>query len=195
LKTLRVTIIVLVTAFVMGFGLALLSAFLVARGERPIPEMTRLTMIIGMTGVVGAVAAGLGGNRRIARASRAEEKEEKQCTPVADRATVYVFRDAWVARAAGFDLLLDGTPVGQTRALTFYRLRLTPGEHVLASRNPRDGSQYEHRVSAGPGSLLFLEQQLKIGMTAMRHELVPADQTKASKRVRRCRLLSGPASL
>jgi hypothetical protein len=102
---------------------------------------------------------------------------------------VYVFRDAFYGKVAGLDVLVDGAPVGQTRGHTFYRLQLPPGEHLLISRNPRDGSQHEHRLHADAGSLLFLEQRVSMGMKSLRHEIVPADQRAATSRIRRCRLL------
>ena len=195
MKGLRAIVIVSVTAFIMGFGLALLSAWLEAHGEHAIPQSTRMLMIIGVSGMVASIAASRGANRRVARAAAGEEAEAKRFSPVADRATVYVFRDAFVGKVAGLDVLLDGTPIGQTRGKTFYRLQLPPGEHLLASRNPQDGSQREHRLRADAGSLLFLEQRVSIGMTALRHEIVPAEQSAATSRIQRCRLLlSAPSA-
>jgi len=189
LKGLRATILFGGMALIMGFGLGVLSAWLESRGERPIPTPTRLTMILGLSGVVVSIAGTRGGNRRIARAAPAEEAEAKRCSAVADRATVYVFRDAFVGKVAGLDVLVDGTPVGQTRGKTFYRLHLPPGEHLLTSRNPRDGSQHEHRVRADAGSLLFLEQQVSMGMTSLRHQIRPVEQSAAQSRIEKCRLL------
>ena len=194
MKGLRVTIIFGVTAFIMGFALALLSAYLETHGEHAIPQTTRLTMILGMSGVVAAIAGARGTNRRVSRAARAEEAEAKRCAPVAGHASVYVFRDAFVGKVAGLDVLLDGTPVGQTRGNTFYRLQLAPGEHLLTSHNPRDGSKHEHRLRADAGSLLFLEQRVSIGMRALRHELLPAEQASAASRIKRCRLLQSAPS-
>jgi hypothetical protein len=182
-----------VTSFIMGFALAMLSASLEKRGERPIPQQTRLLMILGMSGVVASIVATRGANRRVARAAAAEEAEAKRYAPVADRATVYVFRDATVGKVAGLDVLLNGTAIGQTRGKTFYRLHLAPGEHLLTSRNPQNGTQHEHRLRADPGALHFLEQRVKFGMTALRHEIVPTEQTSATSRIKRCRLLSADA--
>jgi len=189
LKGLRLTVIVLATAFIMGFGLALLSAFMVAHGEQPIPEMTRLTFILGMTGVVGSIAITRGANRRVSRAAATEEAEAKRCAPLAGRAVVYIFRDAYLGKVAGLDVLVDGKPVGQTRGKTFYRLDLAPGEHVLTSRNPQNGSLNEYRLSAGAGSLLFLEQRVRFGMTTFRHDIVPTEHAAATSRIQKCRLL------
>ena len=189
MKGLRVTVIVIATAFIMGFGLALLSAFMVAHGEQPIPEMTRLTFIIGMTGVVGSIAAVRGANKKVSHAAKNEEAEAKRCAPIPGRAIVYVFRDAYLGKVAGLDVIVDGKPVGQTRGKTFYRLELAPGEHVLTSRNPQNGSQHEHRLSAGAGSLVFLEQHLSFGMVTFNHKIVPAEQGAATRRIQKCRLL------
>jgi hypothetical protein len=188
-KGLRVAISFLITSFVMGFALALLSAYLVAHGEHPIPPTSRLTMIFGLSGIVAAIAGARGGNRRVAHAAAGQEAEAKRCASLPDRATVYVFRDAYFGKLAGLDVLLDGAPVGQTRGKTFYRLELAPGEHRLASRNPRDGSQHEHRLYADSGSLVFLEQRVSMGATTMKHQIVPTEHAAAVSRIQRCRLL------
>jgi len=194
-KGLRVIVIAFVTACIMGFALGLLSAYMETHGERPIPQSTRMMMILGMSGIVASIAGARGANRRVARAAATEEAEAKRCAPAAGRATVYVFRDAFLGKAAGLDVLLDGAPIGQTRGKTFYRLHLAPGEHLLTSRNPQDGSQHEHRLRADAGSLLFLEQRVSFGMTALRHEIVPIEQTSATSRIQRCRLLvSAPSA-
>jgi hypothetical protein len=189
LKGFRVFIAVAATAFIMGFGVALLSSYLEARGERPIPQSTRFLMIVGMSGVVASIVGVRSANRGVARAAATEEAEAKRCAPAADRATVYVFRDAYVGKVAGLDVLLNGAAIGQTRGKTFYRLQLAPGEHLLTSRNPQNGSQHEHRLRADAGALLFLEQRVSFGMMALRHEIVPTEQTAGTSRVQRCRLL------
>ncbi len=189
MKGLRVTVAFIVTACVMGFALGLLSAYLETHGERPIAEMTRLTMVLGVSGMVASIVATRGANRRVARAAAMEEKEAKRFAPVADQATVYVFRDAFVGKVAGLDVLLDGTPIGQTRGKTFYRLQIAPGEHVLTSRNPQNDSQSEYRLRADAGSLHFLEQRVSFGMMTMRHEILPVEQASATSRIKSCRLL------
>jgi hypothetical protein len=174
----------------MGFALGFLSAYLEARGERPIAPMNRMVMTLGMSGVVASIVTTRAANKRVSHAAAAEEKEAKSFAPAADRATVYVFRDATLGKVAGLDVLLDGTPVGQTRGKTFYRLQLPPGEHLLISRNPQDGSQHEHRLRGDAGSLHFLEQRVSFGMTSLRHQMVPTEAGSATSRIQRCRLLS-----
>lgn len=195
MKGMRVALIFLVTSFVTAFALAFLSVYLETHGERPIAFESRLMMSLGVSGIVASIAGTRGGNRSIAHAGSGAEEEAKRCAPVSDRATVYVFRDAFIGKLAGLDVLVDGTPVGQTRGKTFYRLELAPGEHLLTSRNPKDGSQHEYRLNAEPGSLVFLEQRLSMGALAMRHEIVPAEQANAMSRIQHCRLLvSAPAA-
>lgn len=195
MKGFRVALIFVVTSFVLGFALAFLSSYLEARGENPIPPRSRWMIILGASGIVASVAGARGGNRSVAHASAADEKEAKRCAPVSGQATVYVFRDAFIGKLAGLDVLLDGVPIGQTRGKTFYRLDLAPGEHVLASRNPRDGSQHEHRFRADAGSLVFLEQRVSMGATTLRHEVVPTESAAAMPRIQRCRmLLTSPAA-
>lgn len=189
MKGLRVAVSFIVTSCIMGFCLGFLSAYLESRGERPIAPANRMVMILGMSGVVASIVSTRAANRNVSRAAAADEKEAKRFAPVADRATVYVFRDARLAKVAGLDVLLDGAPVGQTRGKTFYRLQITPGEHVLTSRNPHDGSQHEHRMSGDAGSVSFFEQRVGFGMTSLKHQMVPADAEKAATRIQRCRLL------
>jgi hypothetical protein len=178
-----------VTAFVVAFALAFLSADLEARGERPIPQWTRWMIIVGVCGVVSTIVRVREANRGMTRAAAAEESEAKRFTPVAEQAVAYVFRDSYVRILVGLDVLVDGAPIGRTLGKTFYRIPLAPGEHVLASRDPKNGSQHEHRLSAHAGAIVFLEQRLDYGLTGLRHELVPIEAASATRRIRRCRLL------
>src|SRR5690348_14653153 len=93
-KGARVAIVFIVTSAVMGAALGFLSAYLETHGEQAIPETNRLMMSLGAAGVVSSIVAVRGGNRRVLRAAATEEADAKRCAPVADRATVYVFRDA-----------------------------------------------------------------------------------------------------
>lgn len=192
MKLSRPTVVFIVACTVLGFLLGMFSAFLAAHGQQPIPAAERLMMSVSAAGVLAAVSTFLAGNRAQAQASSEEDRLAKQFTPVAERAIVYVFRDAFYGKFLGLDLALDGTALGQTRGKTYFRLDLAPGEHVLLSHNPQNDSVTEHRFSVAACSIGFLEHRVRLGGGALKHDFAAVDAAAAAARVRRCRLLALP---
>ena len=189
MKSLRTSAVFIVTCIVISVALGLLSGYLQAHGEHAIPLVQRLTMSLGAAVVLSAISTTLSSNRSQLRAPAAQDSNAKRFAPVAERTVVYLFRDAFVGKMLGLDIAIDGLALGQTRGKTFYRLELAPGEHVLSSINPQDNSRQEYRFTAAAGALMFLEQAVRLGGRALRHEIAPAAAAEAADRVRRCRML------
>jgi hypothetical protein len=192
MKLSRPALIFIIVCIGLGFLLGMFSAFLVAHGQQAIPAAERLMMSVCAAGVLAAVSTFLGGNRAQAQASSEDDHLAKQFTPVAERAIVYVFRDAFYGKFLGLDVALDGTPLGQTRGKTYFRLDLMPGEHVLLSHNPQNGSATEHRFNVAACSISFLEHRVRLGGGALKHDFAVLEAAAGAGRVRRCRMLALP---
>jgi len=192
MKLSRPTLIFLIACIGLGFLLGMFSSFLVAHGQQAIPAGERLMMSVCAAGVLAAVSTFLSGNRAQAQASSEEDRLAKQFTPIAERAVVYVFRDAFYGKFLGLDVTLDGTTLGQTRGKTYFRLDLAPGEHVLVSHNPQNDSVTEHRFSVAACSISFLEHRVRLGGGALKHDFATVEAAAAAARVRRCRMLALP---
>jgi hypothetical protein len=179
-----------VLAFATGIVLGLLNS-LFGNHHGAIFSATDIAMTSTFVAGLGLfVGHQLRANRNAGRASAQEEQSAKMFNADPQAAVVYIFRDAFFARLVGFDVQLDGHAVGQTRGKTFYRLTLPPGEHVLNSVNPQDGSQSPLALSTAPGQIRYLEHSVRFGAKGPKHGFVECDDASGRERVRRCRLLN-----
>ena len=77
-----------------------------------------------------------------------QELQAKRFDAVADKAVVYLFRDALDFSRAPTSVMLDGNPVGTSFEATFFRFELAPGRHRLAGL-AGDAGRLEFSVGAG----------------------------------------------
>ncbi len=103
---------------------------------------------------------------------------------------VYLFRDAFVGKLVGIDVLVDGRPVAQTRGKTFVRLELEPGQHVLTSSSPAQGTRADLPLGVAAGSVAYVEQSIKMGAVTSAPQMALVAEADGQKRIRRCRLLA-----
>lgn len=183
-----VTFVLICTA--VGFLLGLLSSYLAAHGEHAISLGQRIVISVGVAAVWTQIGGFLRGNRAVAFAALVDERSAQQFTPVRGRAVVYLFRDSFAGKFLGIDVERDHVLMGQTRGKTFFRFEFVPGDHVLSSRNPQDGSITRLTFSAASDSILFFEHQIKLGARALKHDFVATEAVAATARIRRCRLLA-----
>lgn len=110
--------------------------------------------------LVGLAAAGmivfrnLQTNRKVAEATFDQRDEALQFTSVAGKAALYIFRNQFVGRAVGVNVLIDGREAAQLKSPRFTRLLLTPGSHRIAgytgtNKKPADGQGLELIANAG----------------------------------------------
>ena len=84
--------------------------------------------------LAAALLACLAGCASVPMAPAQADAEAKRFQPQADAGTLYVFRDAAHKGAAiTLPVVLDGRIVGASARLTYMRLTLAPGKHILAS--------------------------------------------------------------
>jgi hypothetical protein len=78
-------------------------------------------------GVVAAYLFGnLAGNRRIASASSAEKTAALSRTPPPGKALLFLYREGFVAKLAGLNLMVDGKPVAQLKSPRFTCIVVPP---------------------------------------------------------------------
>jgi hypothetical protein len=93
-------------------------------------------------------------NRKVAEATLDQRDEALKFTPVAGRAALYVFRNQFVGRAVGVNMLIDGREVAQLKSPRFTRILLSPGAHRIGgytgtNKKPADGEGVELIANAG----------------------------------------------
>ncbi len=155
--------------------------------------------IMFVVALIGIVAAGvivfrnLRTNRKVAEATFDQRDEALKFTPVAGKAVLYVFRNQFVGRAVGVNVLIDGREVAQLKSPRFTRVLLTPGSHRIAgytgtNKKPADGEGLELIANAGEVYVAKCEVEaqmvgVSIKYTPLALEAARADLQKITRMV------------
>jgi hypothetical protein len=119
-------------------------------------------------------------SKGVRKASAADSQSAQQFMPMQDKAVVYVYRNQYVGKFLGLDLVVDGAVVGQTRGHCFYRLELVPGTHTLSGDARCNGPI---SLSLGAGQVLFIEQTLTVVDKKNAYEYRAANDVSATKAI------------
>ena len=190
----KITVPAIVAGLIVGgaisFGFGMLDSLIVARGGQSLGWMTRVGVGTALGVVTMAIVGALSGNKALVLAGSAEDQRAKAFQPDPQLGVVYVFRDAFVGKLVGIDLLVDGAPQAQLRGKTFVRLALAPGSHQLSSVQPGQSNRVDLAVSVAPGSMTYVEQAIRMGALQSGPSLALKDERESQPRIRRCRLLA-----
>ncbi len=91
--------------------------------------------IVGFIALVVAavvVFRNLRTNRKVTHATPEQRTEALAFAPIPGKASLVIFRNQFVGRAVGVNVLIDGREVAQLKSPRFTRILLTPGTHRLA---------------------------------------------------------------
>jgi len=102
-----------------------------------------------------------------------------------DKAGVYIYRNESMGAAIRMDVELDGKPIGQTAAKTYLYKELTPGKHVISSKAENTDTV---EVEAKAGTLLYIWQEVKMGILSARTKLRVVDEAQGRKGVQETKL-------
>lgn len=102
-----------------------------------------------------------------------------------DNAGVYIYRNESMGAAIKMGVELDGKAIGQTAANTYLYKEVTPGRHTFTSKAENDSSI---DVDAKPGTLLYIWQEVKMGLLGARSKLQLVDQVQGQKGVQETKL-------
>jgi hypothetical protein len=191
--TLKAVLVGLIVGGGVSFAFGMLDSAIFARGGQPFDWPMRVGVGTALGAVALFITAALGGNKQVRLASPAEDKRAKEFAPDAGRGVVYVFRDAFVGKLVGIDLLVDGRPAAQTRGETFVRLELAPGAHHVSSMHGAGGPPADLPVSVAAGSIGYVEQGVRMGAVEAKVTLTVKGEAESQKRIRKCRLLAPTA--
>lgn len=145
--------------------------------------------------VVGAfvayIMANLAGNRAGVAASDADRAAAASLTPPPGKALLIVYREGFVAMAAGMNLALDGREFAQIKGGKFTAIAVDPGEHELAAAF---GGLAGPQNNAAVASFLLREggvmaYRATVSMGAVKNSVVlspaPEDRAALSNRLAR----------
>ncbi len=145
--------------------------------------------------VVGAVLIfrNLRTNRKVTESSVEQRAEVLNFAPVAGRGSLVIFRNQFVGRAVGINVLIDGREVAQLKSPRFTRVLLTPGPHRLAgytgtNKAPSPGDGIELIATAGETYICKCEVEpqmigVTIKFTPMALDTARADVQKITRMV------------
>jgi hypothetical protein len=155
-----------------------------------------LMFIVALIGIVVAgviVFRNLRTNRKVAEATFDQRDEALKFAPVAGKAVLYVFRNQFVGRAVGVNVLIDGREAAQLKSPRFTRILLTPGSHRIAgytgtNKTPAPGEGTELIANAGEVYVAKCEVEpqmigVTIKFTPMTIDAVRADLQKITRMV------------
>lgn len=118
------------------------------------PEVQLMFGVLALVIVGVVITRNLQTNRKVTNATTEQRAEALRFAPVPDKAVLYVFRNQFVGRAVGFNVVIDGREVAQIKSPRFTRIVLSPGTHRIAgyigtNKKPGDGDGIELVANAG----------------------------------------------
>ena len=119
-------------------------------------------------------------------ASAERDAQAKAFTVKPDKANIYVYRNETFGAAVKLDVDLDGRPLGETVAKSYFALEVTPGKHTVASR-AENNSVLD--VNAEAGKNYFVWQEVKFGVLSARSLLQLVDEATGKSGVAECKLI------
>jgi hypothetical protein len=171
----RYLILLFIAVIVGWFAFGLLRALL---GE----EIVLVISLIALVVVGVLVYRNLQTNRKVTEATPQQRAEALQFAPVADKAVLYVFRNQFVGRAVGVNVLIDGREVAQIKSPRFIRVVLTPGPHKIAgytgtNKPPAEGEG--DAINAAAGDVLIMKCEVQPNMVGASVKFTAQPQGRA----------------
>lgn len=103
----------------------------------------------------------------------------------ADTAGVYIYRNESFGAAVRMDVEVDGKPLGQTAARSYFYKELAPGKHTVTSKSENTDTLEIETVG---GKLYYVWQEVKMGMLYARTKLHLVSEGEGQKGVNESKL-------
>ena len=103
-------------------------------------------------------------------------------------AGLYIYRNESIGAAIRMDVEVDGKPLGQSAAKTYFYKEVAPGRHTITSKSENADSI---EVDAAAGKLYYIWQEVKLGLLYARTKLTLVGEEEGRKAVLECKLAAG----
>jgi hypothetical protein len=133
-----------------------------------------------------AIAFSLTGCGTLQMADNNLDTARKAFAVPTDKAGLYVYRNEHMGGAMMMKVSLNGKDVGRTGAMTYLYQELTPGRHKLTSHAENEDTL---ELDAKPGTLIYVWQEVKMGLLSARSKLHLAAEEQGRKGVLESRLV------
>ena len=104
----------------------------------------------------------------------------KTFNPKPDVSGIYIYRNESMGAAVRMDVEIDGQPIGQTAAHTYFYKELPPGKHIVTSKAENSDTIEFDTVA---GKLYFIWQEVKMGLLYARTKLHLVSEEEGKKGV------------
>jgi hypothetical protein len=104
----------------------------------------------------------------------------KSFSAPAGKAGIYIYRNESMGGAVKMDVDLDGKTIGQTAAYTYLYKEVAPGKHTISSKAENTDSV---EIDAKAGTLIYLWQEVKMGVLFAGTKLHLVDEAEGKKGV------------
>lgn len=130
--------------------------------------------------VAALAMAVLAGCASVPKGDPAQDAALKAFQVAPDQSGIYIYRNESFGAAVTMDVAIDGQAVGQTGANTYLYKQVAPGKHTVTS-SAENTSTLE--VDAQPGRLVYIWQEVKMGMISARTQLHEVSETQGKSGV------------
>ena len=121
------------------------------------------------------------------RAPTEKDTSAKNFAPIADKASLFIYRNENYGMALGMPVMVNGNAIGETGAKTFFRLNLSAGTYVVSSKSETIS---EIPLTLTEGKNYFVWQEIRMGLLTARTALRLVDETQGRNGVMESSLLS-----
>ena len=105
-----------------------------------------------------------------------------------DMAGLYIYRNENFGGAIRMDVEVDGKPIGQTAAKTYFYKEVAPGKHTVTSKSENTDTLEVETVA---GKLYYIWQEVKMGLLYARTKLSLVSEEEGRKGVLESSLAAG----
>ena len=130
--------------------------------------------------VAALIAASLVGCASVPMGDAKKDAALKTFTAPADKVGVYIYRNESVGGSVKMDVEFDGQEIGQTAAKTYLYKEVIPGKHTITSKAENTDTV---EVEAKLGTLIYIWQEVKMGVLYARNKLHLVDESEGKKGV------------
>ena len=138
---------------------------------------------------VSLLAASLAtGCASVNMADPAQDAARKAFVAPAGKAGVYIYRNESMGSAIKMPVTINGQMVGQTAANTYLYKEVEPGKLKIESLT--EGKENKIEVEAQPGTLIYIWQEVKMGLWAAASKLHLVTPEVGQKGVKETKLIA-----
>ena len=138
--------------------------------------------------LICAISLTLFGCASVPMGDAAKDAELKSFTARPGMAGLYIYRNENFGGAIRMDVEVDGKPVGQTAAKTYFYKEVAPGKHTVTSKSENTDTIEVETVA---GKLYYIWQEVKMGLLYARTKLSLVSEEEGRKGVLESSLAAG----